>query len=79
MLIAVTGRRSGATHTLPVLYEREGQRLKVPVMWPERKLWWRNLGDQPAVRVLLAGRWQTGTAEVTQDSSGTIVTVLLSA
>jgi hypothetical protein len=57
MLITVTGRRSGREHTLPVIYERSGDVLNVPVMWAERKLWWRNLRDGGArVLVRLRGR-----------------------
>jgi hypothetical protein len=62
-LITVTGRRTGRTHTFPVGYKREGDRVTIPVMWPERKLWWRNLRGGAPVRVRLRGTNRTGHAE----------------
>ncbi len=54
-LISVTGRRTGAEHTFPVGYRLEDGRVTIPVMWPQRKLWWRNLKDEAPVRLQLAG------------------------
>ncbi len=70
-LITVTGRRSGRRHTLPVGYQRKGETLEIPVLWAERKLWWRNLGDGAPVVVRLRGadRGGTGRAEVADDGS----------
>lgn len=42
-LITVTGRVSGREYTFPVLYERDGDAVRIEVGWPERKRWWRNL------------------------------------
>ena len=42
-LITVTGRKSGRRFTFPVAYRQEGGLVNVHVVWPERKLWWRNL------------------------------------
>lgn len=56
-LITVTGRVSGRSYTLPVMYERTPDGgLEIPVMWPERKRWWRNLREPAGVRLRLDGR-----------------------
>jgi F420H(2)-dependent quinone reductase len=69
-LITVTGRRSGREHTLPVAYAETGERVRIPVLWPERKLWWRNLRDGATVRLRLRGVERTGHAQATVDDSG---------
>jgi F420H(2)-dependent quinone reductase len=77
-LITVTGRRSGRQHTLPVAYSESEQRLAIPVMWPERKLWWRNLRDGAPVRLRLRGVERTGQAHARVDEDGGVrVEVLL--
>ncbi len=79
-LITVTGRRTGAEHTLPVAYQQSGETLTIPVMWPERKLWWRNLRDGAAVRVRLGGAERSGRAiAVVDDRGGVSVEVVLEA
>ena len=70
MLITVTGRRSGRAFTIPVGYERHGDRLVVSLQWPERKRWWRNLEGGAAVAVVVAGIRATGTGRVTRDGHG---------
>ena len=69
-LITLTGRRSGAQHTLPVAYKQDGHKLTIPVTWPERKLWWRNLRDGAGVRVRLRGVERTGHATAVVDEQG---------
>jgi hypothetical protein len=77
-LITVTGRRSGREHTLPVAYEQDGERLTIPVMWPERKLWWRNLQDGAPVRLRHRGVERRGHAQAHGDEhDGVSVEVLL--
>jgi len=66
-LITVTGRRSGREHTLPVAYRQDGEHLRIPVMWPERKLWWRNLRDGAPVRLRHRGADRTGQARARGD------------
>ena len=61
-LITVTGRVSGRSYTLPVMYERTDGVLEIPVMWPERKRWWRNLREEADVGLHLRGRQLTGRA-----------------
>jgi hypothetical protein len=77
-LITVTGRRTGREHTLPVAYQESAGSLTIPVMWPERKLWWRNLRDEAPVRLRLRGADRTGRAHaVLDDRGGVTVEVLL--
>ncbi len=61
-LITVTGRLSGRSYTLPVMYERSDDVLEIPVMWPERKRWWRNLREEADVGLRLSGRALSGRA-----------------
>jgi F420H(2)-dependent quinone reductase len=77
-LITVTGRRSGHDYTFPVGYRRTGDRVTIPVMWPARKVWWRNLQGGARVRLRLAGEQHSGLAEVRGDErSGVSVEVQL--
>jgi hypothetical protein len=77
-LITVTGRRSGREHTLPVGYKRAGERVTIPVLWPERKLWWRNLRGGAPVRLSISGKELTGQGTAHEDDRGTVsVEVLL--
>ena len=74
-LITVTGRRTGRTHTFPIGYNREGDRVTIPVTWPERKLWWRNLRGGAPVRLRLRGENRTGHAVVSGDENSGVVKV----
>jgi hypothetical protein len=77
-LITVTGRRTGREHTLPVAYQQRAEGLTIPVMWPERKLWWRNLRDGAPVVLRLRGADRTGQAHArVDDRGGVAVEVLL--
>ena len=67
LLITVTGRRTGRKHTLPVGYQMSAQQLTIPVLWPQRKLWWRNLRDGAPVELLLRGAHRTGQAQADVD------------
>lgn len=78
ILITVTGRRTGTRHTFPVAYEESNQSLTIPVLWPQRKLWWRNLRDGAPVRLRLRGRDRTGQAHArVGDPNSVTVEVLL--
>ena len=66
-LITVTGRRSGREYTIPVGYKRDGDWVNIPVMWPERKVWWRNLRGGAPVRLRLHGEEHTGNAQALGD------------
>jgi deazaflavin-dependent oxidoreductase (nitroreductase family) len=61
LLITFQGRRSGKQYTTPASYLRDGQVVYV-FSNPDRK-WWRNLRGGVPVRVLIAGRAYSGTAE----------------
>ena len=61
-LITFTGRLSGRSYTIPVMYERTDEGIEIPVMWPERKRWWRNLRGQADVGLRLRGREFSGRA-----------------
>jgi Polyketide cyclase / dehydrase and lipid transport/F420H(2)-dependent quinone reductase len=61
-LITYTGRRSGRRYTIPVLYEREADTVRIPVEWPARKRWWRNLREEGSVELVLRGRRVPGRA-----------------
>ncbi len=77
-LISVTGRRTGTEHTFPVGYQETNVALTIPVMWPQRKLWWRNLRDGATVRLRLRGADRTGHARArVDDRGGVTVEVLL--
>ncbi len=66
-LLTFTGRRSGRVYTTPLSYARVGDRV-VLTCHPSRT-WWRNLGDQPAVELRLAGRARPGTARVLEGAA----------
>jgi hypothetical protein len=72
VLITVTGRRTGAQHTLPVAYQESNEALTIPVLWPQRKLWWRNLRDGAAVQLRLRGADRTGQARARLDDHGAV-------
>lgn len=77
-LITVTGRRTGRRHTFPVAYSQSDERLSIPVLWPQRKLWWRNLRDGAPVSLRLRGEDRRGTALATLDGPDAVsVEVLL--
>jgi len=72
-LITVTGRRTGVRHTFPVGYEESARRLTIPVLWPQRKLWWRNLLDGAPIRLHLRGADRTGQAHARVDDQGKVI------
>jgi F420H(2)-dependent quinone reductase len=60
-LLTTTGRRSGARHTVPLLYLSDGDRLVVIASWGGRDRhpeWYRNLLTDPVATVQVLGkRW----------------------
>lgn len=76
MLLTVTGRRSGRRYTIPVGYQRAGDRLHVLVSKARRKKWWRNYRDPGPVEVLLRGQARSGTARVVAAGSDAFFAVL---
>lgn len=78
-LITVTGRVSGREYTIPTEYRDRGDMIKIPVGWPERKRWWRNLrGEGAPVSLVIRGKRLTGHAVARGDEqSGVVVEVAL--
>jgi deazaflavin-dependent oxidoreductase (nitroreductase family) len=54
LLLTYRGHRTGATHTTPLNYARDGDSLLV--LSPRTHNWWRNLHEAQPVDVLLRGR-----------------------
>jgi hypothetical protein len=72
LLVTVTGRRSGRTHTLPVAYTERGDVLAIRVGAAARKRWWRNVVCGAPVRVWLRGTERTGRAVSFSDATGDV-------
>ena len=70
--IRYRGCRSGKTFETPVNYARSGDRLKISVMAPDSKQWWRNFVDDggPVTLVNFDGRDRTGHAIANRDPPG---------
>lgn len=54
LLLTYRGRRTGAPHTTPLNYARDGDTLLL--LSPRAHSWWRNLREAQPVDVLLRGR-----------------------
>jgi deazaflavin-dependent oxidoreductase (nitroreductase family) len=69
LLLTTTGRRSGRSHTVPLLYLTEGDTVVVIASWggrPYHPDWYLNLEADPHVEVQIAGmrrRMRARTAE----------------
>jgi deazaflavin-dependent oxidoreductase (nitroreductase family) len=64
MLVTVTGRKSGKRYTIPVGYQRSGDRIVVLVSRARTKQWWRNYREPGPITVHTRGTTRDGTAEV---------------
>ncbi len=69
MLIMVTGRRSGRSYTIPVGYQRDGDRVVVLVSKARRKNWWRNYLEPGPIGLRLGGEDLRGNARVLPPAS----------
>lgn len=78
-LITFTGRRSGRSYTIPVMYELDGELLRIPVEWPQRKRWWRNLREEAPVQLRLRGLPRRGRARAHEERGRVSVEVRLGA
>ena len=67
LLVTYTGRRTGRTFTIPVLYAEVGVDLVVYVGRSREKVWWRNLRGGAPVRVRLRGEELAGTGTAVVD------------
>ncbi len=61
-LVTFAGRRSGERYTTPIRYQRDGE--VVVFLTKALRDWWKNLVEQPAVELRLAGERVTGRASV---------------
>lgn len=80
VVIRYTGRRSGRTFETPVGYRRSGNTVRINIVGPDSKNWWRNfLGDGDRITLLnLDGRDRNGHAVADRDAKGGVaVTVTL--
>lgn len=64
VLVTYTGRRSGRTFTIPVMYAEDGADLLAYVGGSATKVWWRNLKGSAPVRVRRRGLELDGTGSV---------------
>ncbi|MDF5751446.1 hypothetical protein [Spongiactinospora sp. TRM90649] len=78
-IITYTGRRSGGTFSTPVGFQRRGDIVRIRVMFPDIKKWWRNfLGEGGPISLELDGVDRAGHAIATRDEAGRVtVTVRL--
>lgn len=69
LLLTVTGRRTGRRYTIPVGYQRDGNRYVILVSKARRKNWWRNYIDPAPVELCVKGTERRGMAWVVQPES----------
>lgn len=69
LLVTYTGRRSGRTFTIPVMYAQHGDDLLVYVGRSSEKVWWRSLRPPANVIVRLQGRDLRGTGSAIAGTS----------
>lgn len=72
LLITYTGRKSGRSYTIPTGYRDRGEQIVIPIGWPERKVWWRNLREPAPVTLRLRGRELSGTARAVEREGGSV-------
>ncbi|MEU4541514.1 wax ester/triacylglycerol synthase domain-containing protein [Streptosporangium sp. NPDC023825] len=65
VLLAITGRRSGATVVVPAQYAHDGQGLML--VSKRSRVWWRNLEGGASLRLTLRGIERAGRADVSRD------------
>lgn len=77
-VITYTGRRSGRTFSIPIGYRRDGDELKIMVMFPDQKSWWRNFtGEGAPILVRLGGVDRPGHGVARRDNGRVVVSVRL--
>jgi hypothetical protein len=64
ILLSYSGRVSGRRFTIPVGYQRSGDRVTVMVSEAPAKHWWRNFREPADVSLRLRGRNRRGRAEL---------------
>lgn len=70
LLVTYTGRRSGRTFTIPVMYVEDAGALVVYVGQSPERVWWRNLRSGAQVDVRLRGQDFTGLGSAVAGSTG---------
>jgi len=72
-LVSYTGRRSGRTFSIPVVYRRRGEDIEIAANMPDAKTWWRNfVGDGAPVTLTLDGAERAGHAIADRDANGRV-------
>lgn len=69
LLVTYTGRKSGRTFTIPVMYADDAEGVLVYVGGSAAKVWWRSLRGGAPVAVRLRGRDLRGTATAVTEGS----------
>lgn len=69
-LLTYTGRRTGATYTIPVSYHREGD--TVTVITKKQRHWWHNFEAPTEVELRLAGHTYAGKAQIETGDTDTL-------
>lgn len=64
LLLSYTGRVSGRRVTIPVGYQRSGDRVTILVSEASAKRWWRNFREPADVSLRIRGRNRRGRAEL---------------
>jgi hypothetical protein len=64
MLVTVTGRKTGKRFTIPVGYQRSGDRIIVLISRAKTKRWWRNYRTPWPIAVYTRGETRDGTGIV---------------
>jgi hypothetical protein len=69
MLVTVTGRKTGKRFTIPVGYQRQGDRIVVLVSRAKTKHWWCNYRTPWPITVHTRGKTREGTGELVSPGS----------
>ena len=77
-VVRYTGRVSGRPVSLPVTYQRSGERVIISIALPDQKSWWRNFtGDGAPLTLTLDGTDRSGHGVFVRDGEGARVEVVL--
>jgi deazaflavin-dependent oxidoreductase (nitroreductase family) len=69
MVLTTWGRKSGLPRHTAIEYRAHGSKIYVISAWGQRPNWYRNLLDQPVVRLRMGGQVLNARAQVVTDSS----------
>ncbi|GGF99544.1 hypothetical protein GCM10007304_11740 [Rhodococcoides trifolii] len=71
--VTYTGRKSGKQITLVVSYKRSGDTVRIAVVAPDAKSWWRNfLGDGAPMTLMFDGKPHEAHAIATRSDKGAV-------